>query len=825
MQINPRGLSKKVDRGNYSIQFCAEFKTNMMKHFFLFALFLCGLNTANAQLFSLNGKVINQMNQAVEFVSVSLLKNDSIILKRTQTDSLGQFVLKAEKGNYRLVLKQFGKELSNTEVLLDQDLELGNIAIDESSELEGVAVTARKKILEQKVDRLIFNVENSVSATGGTALDVLKVTPTVRVQNDNISIVGKGEVLVMIDDRLQRMSQSDLVDFLKSIPSGNIKSIEVITAPPAKYDAEGNSGLINIKLKTARANSWNANVGASYTQKTYAGGNVTGLFNYKHNKLSLQASIHKGMQKYLTTSTSQIFYTDALWNEKISNTSDHNVLGAGLGVDYKLTQKWTSGIKYLGSFTDKTVKNNPWTSRYSHATESIGSYVVSDVNANNKPEMNSVNWFHAFDLDSSGKTITADFDYFNYRKKDYRFFAGNELDHSKQIVPGTFFSSTNTNLNKVQNYSGKIDVSLPYKGINIGLGGKISHTNTDNDLVVYDRQTGTPILNTEQSNRFNYKEVNEALYFSAGKKLNSRWETQIGLRMEATQTEGYSENLNQTNKNNYIRLFPTAYVTYVPNDSNSFSLNYSRRIRRPDFDYLNPFVVKTSPYYYSEGNPFLKPSFIDNLEFSYVRNQNWVNSVYFSQVSDFGQELSIVDANTNVTRSTPLNYANTYQIGFSTYWNFKKWAWWNGIAGFNVNYQNVKSKSSFIASTDGFNGYLYTNHDFTLNKSKSVFAGLNYAFQLPGRYQIFQISTMHMLDVSLKFLFLNKNLSLTLVAEDLLNAQRPLITYYSNGIKNNSKSYDDTRGFRISVGYKFGNAGLKSSPRDFGNEDERDRTN
>jgi hypothetical protein len=262
----------------------------------------------------------------------------------------------------------------------------------------------------------------------------------------------------------------------------------------------------------------------------------------------------------------------------------------------------------------------------------------------------------------------------------------------------------------------------------------------------------------------------------------------------------------------------------VPNESNSYSLNYSRRIRRPDFDYLNPFVIRTSPYYYYEGNPFLKPSLIDNFEFSYIRNQKWVNSVYYSQVSDFGQELSIVDPSTNITRNTPLNYANTYQIGLSMYYNLSRWSWWNSFTGFNVNYQHVKSKTAIIQSIDGYNGYIYSNNDFTLNNSKSVFLGVNYGLQLPGRYQTFNISTLNILDVSMKFLAFNKNLSLTITGEDLLNAQRPLIDYHSNGIKNTVKSYGDTRGFRISLSYKFGNSSIQSKQRDFGNEEERNRT-
>ncbi|NML39969.1 TonB-dependent receptor [Chitinophaga sp. G-6-1-13] len=791
--------------------------------FLLAAVLYC--SQALCQQFSVSGKVINQRKEAVGFVYAGLLKRDSVPAAQAMADSLGRFSLKAPKGVYRLVIRQFGNTGLDREMVLDKDMDLGTIEIQEGTELQGVTITSAKKLVEQKVDRLVFNMEKAVMPTGGTALDALKATPGVRVQQDNVSIVGKGEVLVMVEDRLQRMSQEDLTVFLKSIPADNIKSIEVITAPPAKYEAEGNSGLINIKLKKAKANSWDASIGAAYTQKTYNGGSLQGLFNYNHGKIALQASLSKSRQQLLTTSEEQIFYPHEQWQQEIRNQSQSDVLSAGLGIDYKITHKWTTGFKYLGSFTDKTSENSPLTTRFGNTEKAVNGYIASNATANNKPQMDALNWYHAFTLDSSGKSITVDVDYFSYRKKDSRFFAGNELGQDKTIVPGTFFSSTNTNANKINNYSGKVDVSLPYAWANISFGGKVSYTNTNNDLAVYDHHTGSPVLNTGQSNIFNYQEYNEALYFSANRKLGTKWEAQAGLRAEATQTKGYSKNLDQTNTNRYMQLFPTAYVTHVPDDKNSFSLNYSRRIRRPDFDYLNPFVVRTSPYFYSEGNPFLKPSYIDNLEFSYVRNQQWVSSVYYSKVTDFGQELSIVDSVTNITRQTPVNYGNTYQLGFSTYYNFSLWSWWNSFTGFNVNYQQVKSRSGFIQSTDGYNGYCYTNNDFTLNKSKTLFFSVNYALQLPGRYQIFHISTMNILDVSMKFLMANKKLSLTVTGEDLLNAQRPLITYYSNGIKNTVRSYGDTRGFRVSLSYKFGNNSLKFKQRDFGNEDERSRAN
>ncbi|MBV8251901.1 MAG: TonB-dependent receptor [Chitinophaga sp.] len=791
-----------------------------MKRITLLLLAFLYISHVFGQQFSIKAQLVNQRKEPMAFVYIGLMQ-DSVPVQQVLTDTLGRFSVKAGKGHYRLLVKQFGKECLNRDIELDKHMDLGVIEVQEATELQGVTIASRKKLVEQKVDRLVFNVEKAIMPTGGTALDALKATPGLRVQQETVSIVGKGEVLVMIDDRLQRMSQEDLTTFLKSIPADNIQRIEVITAPPAQYDAEGNSGLINIKLKRARANSWDATIGATYNQKTYAGGSLQGLFNYNRNRVSLQISLNKGKQQLLTTTDEEIFYAHELWKQHVSNKSQSDVLSAGVGIDYKISDKWSTGVKYLGSFTDRTSNNQPFTARIGEAD----SYISSDANAANKPAMNAVNWHHTIALDSQGRKVSVDVDFFNYRKKDDRFYAGNELDRNKVIIPGSFFAANNANSNKIDNFSGKVDISLPYKWANMNVGTKASYTNTNNDLVVYDYHTGNPVLNTDQSNIFNYKEYNEAFYFSGSKKINSFWETQVGLRLEATQTKGYSQNLKQTNVNEYIKLFPTAYLTYVPNENNSLSLNYSRRIRRPDFDYLNPFVIRTSPYFYSEGNPFLKPSYIDNIELSYVRKQQWVNSIYYSRVTDFGQELSIVDSVTNITRQTPLNYANTYQVGFSTYYNFNKWGWWNSATGFNVNYQHVGSKTGFIQSTDGYNGYCYTNNDFTLNKTKTVFFSINYALQLPGRYQIFQISTLHMLDVSMKFLLANKKLSVTVTGEDLLNAQRPLIAYYSNGIKNTVRSYGDTRGFRIALSYKLGKNLVAFKQRDFGNEEERNRAN
>jgi len=795
-----------------------------MKRLILFGIWisLASILHAQTQQFEITGKVVNLQRQPVEFMHVVLMKSESSIYTFSVTDSLGEFRLVADEGTYVLRIGQFGQEFYLQPFVLQKDTLLVPIEVSESVALGGVAIQSNKNLVERKADRLVFNVENSASAVGGTALDALKATPLVRIQNETVSIVGKGEVLVMVDERPQRLSAEELTNLLKTIPADNIKSIEVITTPPAKYDAEGNGGLINIKLKTAKPNTWNANLGATYTQRTHAGGNVSGAFTYNRKRLSLQASVNIGTQDWLTTSDQRTFYPNETWKQTVINKSTERNLGLNLGTDYKIYKNWMTGVRYQGSFTDNHSHNNPFTERTNVNSGENGSFISSAVNSGNKAEMHAVNWFNTFHLDSSA-ILTTDFDYFNNKNSDRRSFSGSELDKNRIELPASYFSSTNANLNSTENYSVKADVEMPRKWASLTFGGKFSYTRTDNDLELVDYKTGTAVYDTNQANIFRYKEFNEAMYFSADKKIGDKWEIQAGLRIEATQTEGYSQNLDQTNRNNYLKFFPTAYLSYSPTDNHSISLSYSRRIRRPGFDYMNPFTVRSSPYYYSEGNPFLKPSVIDNLEISYIFRQNWVSSIYACHVSDFSQSIPILDEQTNVTRTVPLNYANEHQIGFSTSYHFNKWFWWDSFTGFNVNYQNVRSKIAEVASVDGFNGYIYSNNDFAANKDKTVMFSLNYGLQLPGRYQIFNISTIHILDLGIKFLFLNKSLTLGLAAQDVLNAQRPLIAYQTNGVKADIKDYNDTRSFRISVSYRFGDQSLGAKQRIFGNEEERGR--
>ena len=248
-------------------------------------------NFISAQ-YSIKGKIVNQENQPVEFLDVSIIQNDSIIdFITTNTD--GTFLLKTPKGEVELLIEEMGKVVEQRKIAVNNDLDVGNIAItSQQLGLKEVLVQGKAKTYERLVDRLVFNVENSIAAIGGDALDALKNTPSVKIKDDQISIVGKSTVNVLVNDRIVQMSGNDLTNYLKSIPSANIKKIEVITNPPAKYEAEGNSGLINIVLKEAKQNAWSTTLRSSYTQGVYGILNDGINFSYSKDKFSALVDYH-----------------------------------------------------------------------------------------------------------------------------------------------------------------------------------------------------------------------------------------------------------------------------------------------------------------------------------------------------------------------------------------------------------------------------------------------------------------------------------------------------------------------------------------------------
>ena len=785
-------------------------------------LFLFLMNSHYSQNI-ISGKIVNSENIPVDFGEIIFFNLDSTLFKTGLSDENGRFSINAGLGSYIFQVRQEAKLVFDSTLVITSSIDLGTISVSSIKLVEVVNVIYKKPTIERKVDRLIFNVENSISASGGDALDVLKVTPNVKVQENLLKIIGKSNLLVMVNDKMIQLSGEDLINYLKTIPSNSIQKIEVITTPPSKYDAAGNSGLINIVLKKTIKNSWNGSLGANVIKRTYFSESLNGNFNLNRNKITFQSSFSSGSGKKLNSEVNKIYYKDETWSQRNPIIVKNEFLIFRTGIDYKINKRSTVGIQYLGNLSKSDLTNNSLTSITNESSNNIDSYIESDSKTKKTPNLHSLNVHSGFDLDTNGSKMTIDIDYLQFDLINSRNYAGNKLDYDSVISPGTYFSAINSNDQKIENLSSKIDFEIPCKWLELSAGGKIYQSRTNNYIRFYSNETGIPILSSDLSNRFKYTENYQALYISGNKKMKEKFEIQVGLRMEATQTKGYSENYDQTTFKKYVKLFPTAYLAYYLNDDNTFSLNYSRRIDRPNYESVNPFRIYDNPYSYSEGNPFLSPSFTNNIEFNYSYKNLEVSISYQNTTQSF-EQIGIVDTLTNITRYFVLNFLTTNNYVASISHTFDKFNRWNSINSFDIgNSTSFSTIPQTQKTLNGFYAYFSTSNDFNLNKNKTFLCNVSFWHEFKGVTGLDYFSPSSSLSVALKILLLKKKLQISLAGNDILKTQRPTITFYSNGIKQEYKNYFDTQSVKFSIVYKIGNTKLKVNQKEFGNETEKNR--
>lgn len=693
------------------------------------------------------------------------------------------------------------------------------------TQIQEVEILAKKKLIERKVDRLVFNVENSISATGGDALDALKVTPGLKVQNDQISMIGKGNMLVLINDRPTQLTGDDLISYLKTLKSDEIKKIEVITNPPSKYTAEGNSGVLNIITKNAKKNTWNSTIRSVYQQATYATGSIGGNFNLQKNKLTFSSSINYLNGSNAPVETNNIFYPNITWQE-VNNRRDYsNSLSTRLGLDYRFSDKITTGFTY-GYFNSKPlIKDFTKSNLINPVTNKTDSLIYNKGRNSNVRNSNIINYHIIYDIDTIGRKLSIDFDYFNFDLSRNRNFTTERLNPDlSPIDSGYFTQNRNYGDQNINNFSLNLDMEHPTKWMIFNYGFRFSHTKTNNDFDFYDVINNSEILDESQSNSFIYKENTQSYYFSANKSISDKWEAKAGLRLEKTKTEGFSKTLNQTTAINYTKLFPTFYLSYNPNENNAFSINYGRRINRPSYNYLNPFRWVSSPYSYTEGNPFLKPSFINNLELEYSYKDNIITNLYYSDLKDGFEQLTIVDATTNIQQVVPENFIKGKTYGITQTLIYKPADWLNTNFVADVYYCSTKSQIPVtLQFLKGWNGEFNLSNDITLNKKKTILFNVAYRLITKGVDNLDYNSFSNQLDASLKLLAFNKKLIVNLYANDILSSSRTTYTTYSNGIKNTFRNYYDERYFRLSLSYSFGKTFKKESYQNKNNE-ELERT-
>ncbi|WP_430411534.1 TonB-dependent receptor domain-containing protein [Kordia sp.] len=779
----------------------------------LLIAFVCSISFGQ----NFTGKIIDKQKLPISFANiVAKDKADDSLITGVISDKNGEFSIHIKKGNVYLEISFVG---FNTKKIYPTQPTIGTIVLEEDGQqLQEVVITARQKLIQQKVDRLIFNVENTVAGTGGTAIDALKATPSVNVDTDNLAIVGKGTVRVMVNDRIVQLSGSELNAYLNTIASDDIKNIEVITTPPSKYDAEGNSGLINIVLKKSKENSWNNQVRASYTQATYSLFNFGNTFNYNKDKISLIASLNRTKGHTAQFNEFDIIYPSASTETNLDMKNKENLISGRLGLDYNLTDNATIGILYSGSFEDKGINDDGIT----RMNDGNGTFTVNEGNAETTRKNHSINAHYIQKLDTLGRKLSVDVDYFNFKNSFNRNFSSEQF-----ITNESFFSAENSTNQNLKNYSGKIDMEHPSEWANFSYGVKTTLTKTDSDVAFYNTTTGTPIFDPTQSNEFVYSENINAIYADMSKPLGEKWQTKIGLRFENTRTKGVSKTNNQTDINSYNKLFPSVFIGYTPSSVNMFNLSYSRRIQRPSFERLNPFRFYINSISYQEGNPFLKPQISDNLEIKHIYKGKLISKAFVSYV-DNGY-FNIIEAADGAQQRIVVTFDNfytAYNYGLTETFLFNPTNWWNTTTQATLSKMDTRYKNGFDLDAEllsGWNFQFYNRNVFHLNEAKTVQAETTLIYASPQKLMYFSVSEMVSLDLGLKFSLLDKKLNCTLALNDILRRKATSVNTKTNGIDQTYYNYFDTRSVKVSLNYSFGNKKIKVKQRNSGNEAEQNR--
>jgi len=779
---------------------------------FLIAL-ICSISFGQ----TFEGKIIDKQNQPISFANV-VAKNatNNSLITGVISDENGSFLIKTNTEKVYLEISFVGfisKKINPTQT------NIGTIVLEEEQQqLQEVVITARKKLIQQKVDRLVFNVENTVAGTGGNAIDALKATPGVTIDTDKIDIVGKGTVRVMINDRIIQLSGDELNAYLSTIASDDIKNIEVITTPPSKYDAEGDSGLINIILKKSKENSWNNQIRTSYTQATYPLFTVGNTFNYNKNNLSVNASLNGTKGHTAQFNEFDIIYPSASTVTNLDMKNKENMISGRFGLDYQLTDKSSIGVLYTGSSENKGVIDGGKT----FIIDNNGTYTINKGDAVNTNKNHSINAHYIQKLDTLGKKLSIDVDYFNFKNAFDRNFS------SEQFItnPNYFEAENNTNQN-IKNYSAKIDIEHPSKSANFSYGVKTTVTKTNSDVAFYNTTTGTPVFDASQSNEFMYSENINALYADMAKPLGKKWQTKIGLRFENTQTEGVSKTNNQTDVNSYNKLFPSVFLGYNPSRKNMFNLSYSRRIQRPSFERLNPFRFYINSISYQEGNPFLKPQISDNLELKHIYKGKLISKAFVSYVDD--GYFNIIEAEDGAQQRIVVTFDNfytAYNYGLTETFIYNPTKWWNTTTQATLSKMDTRYKDGFNLDADllsKWNFVLYNRNTFQLNKAKTIQAETTLIYATPQKLMYFSISEMVDFNVGLKFSLLDKKLNCTVAVNDIFKRKATSVNTNTNGINQSYYNYFDTQSIKIGLNYSFGNKKIKVKQHSSGNKDEQNR--
>lgn len=793
---------------------------------------------AHAQPHQITGRLVDEKEKPVSYAGIYLFKStDSLKVGTAMTDSLGYFQLNGvPKGSYKVKVSYIGY-ISYSSHLLDlsgphQVLSLGKIKLLEDNQLlRTVEIAASRPLIEQRLDKMVMNIENSILSQGSTALELLSKAPGVTIDDSGaISLKGRPGTTVMINGKLTYLSGSQLANLLRGTASNAVSRIEIMANPSARYDAAGKGGIINILLKKNVKTGLNGNI--SLNGGTGRGARLGGGtdLNYRTEKINVFGNYNYFFQNLKgNTNTDRTFFSDQsaaqipsrVSRQETTETAKLRSQNFRAGLDVFLNEKNTLGFlinggvgKYPSLQKTKNILYNAagnkqiWDAR----TLTEGKERWEDM-------LYNVNYLHRFN--DKGHELALDMDYVSHFSKMDQQLDTRYIDPSGAILrePGSRRGDLPSS-NDI--YVAKLDYALP-----LGSSGKLeagwkgSYVQTENNLKYDTLKNDMYLPDAGTSNHFKYKEQIQAGYANL-KYAFGKFSFQVGLRGEYTFTRGHQITTDSLVSREYFKVFPSVFLNQKLSENHKLQIGYSKRIERPSYWDLNPFRIYIDPFSYEEGNPYLQPAIVNSFELGYSFKSKYHANLTYSRSTDVISNIIGGSATQNMTFLKPENLATFVNYGLSITGSTDFTSWWSGTQFANL------FRNEFNVEDRGV-GSILKGTSFTFDSQNSFKLATDWKVELNGVYRskelsgVFRTKGYYMISLGAKKELMQGKASLNLMVNDIFKSAQYRQSANYGGVKTYNYERPDSRSVILSISYRFGSGPSAEKARNTGGQELKNR--
>lgn len=696
--------------------------------------------------------------------------------------------------------------------------------LDSAQTLKTAEITGTRPIVERKLDRTTFNVENSAIAGSGTAWEALEKASGIQIRSDNSIAADKKSVQVYLDGKPLHLTGDDLANYLQGMPASLISKIEVFSNPPANFDAEGGA-VINIVTKKIKTQGLGITGNAGGTEASYTSYNAGALISYHKDRLNIYGNYAYTDKKFVRIQDDYVTYSNptgpTFWDSRGHNLIESHTNSYNAGADYQLAKNQTISLTTTGTIREGTLTTTTPTTITDLNSQALDSTLQTTAQTTNHSHRQLYGLNYGAKFDSAKKTLNFDLDYSPYHYSQLQYVNNSTSYPDGHPTADNYHIFTNSG-QQIRIEWGNIDYTQHLgKNWTMSTGAKYSNISTDSRFDYYDNAVAPPQYEPGNSDHFIYTEKTSALYASFSGSIGPVT-LEGGLRGEDTHTKGYSVNLDSTSLRNYFKLFPTLFVDYKTDENHEWQFRYSYRVDRPGYALLNPAKHYANPYNYLAGNPALEPSYIQNIELAYVIHKNYTVSAFYTATHDFFSNVTVQDNTNDLFYDTFENLDLSMSTGLKFAVVIKPFPWWemsNTIEGYYAQEKSAYLSGSYNYHTLSYDGN--TLQSFTIDRHNGLKCEVSGFYYSPGIQAIFKAAHYSELDAGVKINVLKGQGTLKLAANDIFygNTYHIRVNYLAQN--NGFYQSNDTRNWSLTFTYRFGGKSAAMQKRAAAEEEKR----